>query len=389
MQKPVAIIGCARTAIGRYGGGLATVQPEVMAAEVISNLLEKTGVAPDRVDEVALGNVLNNGGNVARVAGLQAGLPVEVSGVTIDRQCAGGIEAIHYGAMTVRSGQSGITVAGGVEQMTLAPFLMSKSVAPYDRMPPSFLRIRLSPDTVGDPPMGITAENLADRYGISREAQDEYALLSHQRAVEAMRSGVLADDIVPIEIRDRKGNVLVCDTDENPRPDTSIEKLARLKPAFKAGGTVTAGNSSSMNDAAAAVLLMDPAQAQDEGRSILGVVRDYCVVGVDPNIMGIGPVGAIDKLLQVTGLSMRDIDLFEINEAFAAQTLAVLQEVDLPTDKVNPYGGAIAFGHPLGMSGARLVMFLVKALKQRGGGRGVASLCVGGGQGVAMLIEVD
>ncbi|RJQ56897.1 MAG: thiolase family protein [Desulfobacteraceae bacterium] len=388
MQKPVAIIGCARTAVGRFGGGLASVQPEVMAAEVISALLEKTNLNPARVGEVILGNVLNNGGNIARVAALQAGMPMEVPGVSIDRQCAGGIESVHFGAMMIRTGQIDTAVSGGIEQMTLAPYLMAKPAVSYDRRPPSFLRIRLSPEEVGDPPMGITAENLADRYGISRQAQDQYALLSHQRAVKAMRSGTLADDIVPMEIRDPKGNVSRFDTDEGPRPDTSMEKLAKLKPAFKAGGTVTAGNSSSINDGAAAVLLMDSERARGENRPVLGYVRDYCVVGVDPNTMGIGPVGAIRKLLQVTGLSIREIEIFEINEAFAAQTLAVLGELELSTDKVNPYGGAIAFGHPLGMSGTRLVMFLLKALKERGGGRGVASLCVGGGQGVAMLLEV-
>lgn len=388
MQKPVAIVGCARTAIGRYGGGLSSVEPEEMAAKVISALLKKTGVDPSEVGEVILGNVLNGGGNIARVAALQARLPVEVPGVTVDRQCAGGIEAVHYGAMMIRSGQTEVVVAGGVEHMTRAPYLLAKPTRPFDRMPPQFLRIRLSPDVFGDPPMGITAENLAEHYHISREAQDKYALLSQQRAARALEAKLFADEIVPIEIIDRNGEVSVFDTDEHPRPDTTLEKLAKLKPAFKSSGTVTAGNSSGINDGAAAVLLMDMERAQKENRPIVGVIRDYCVVGVDPNIMGISPVSAIRKLMHITGLSMDDIDMFEINEAFAAQVIAVLQELDLSIEKVNLYGGAIAYGHPLGMSGARLVMFLLRALREKGGHRGVAALCVGGGQGVAMLLEV-
>ncbi len=387
MQKPVAIIACARTAIGRFAGALATVQPDAMAADVISALLRKTALDPARVGEVVLGNVLNNGGNIARVAALQAGLPVTVPGVSIDRQCAGGIEAIHYAAAMIRSGQIDAAVAGGVEHMTLAPHLLARPSRPYDRNPPAFLRIRLSPDRIGDPPMGITAENLACSHGIGREAQDRFALLSHQRAVAAMDSGIFDRDIVPIEIRDRKGNASVFDTDEGPRRDTGLDALARLRPAFKAEGTVTAGNSSSVNDGAAAVLLMDFDRAKQEGRPVLGVIRDYCAVGVDPHTMGIGPVGATRKLLGTAGLALQDIDVFEINEAFAAQTLAVLQDLELSIDKVNPFGGAIAFGHPLGMSGARLVMFLLYALRKNGGGRGVATLCVGGGQGVAMLLE--
>lgn len=387
MQTPVAIIACARTAIGRFGGALATVQPEAMAAEVISTLLRKSSLDPSAIGEVVLGNVLNNGGNIARVSALHAGLPVTVPGVSIDRQCAGGIEAIHYAAAMIRSGQIDVAIAGGVEHMTLAPYLLARPTRPYDRNPPAFLRIRLSPDRIGDPPMGITAENLAQSHGIERAAQDRFALLSHQRAVAAMDTGRFASDIVPIKLRDRKGNVSVFDTDEGPRRDTDLDALARLKPAFKADGTVTAGNSSSVNDGAAAVLLMDYERAKREGQPVLGVIRDYCSVGVDPHRMGIGPVGATRKLLQMTGLALRDIDVFEINEAFAAQTLAVLQELDLPIETVNPYGGAIAYGHPLGMSGARLVIFLLHALRENGGGRGVATLCVGGGQGVAMLLE--
>lgn len=387
MQKPVAIIGCARTAIGRFGGGLASVQPEEMAAKVIAALLKKTGLPAGDVGEVILGNVLNSGGNISRVAALQAGLPMEVPGVSVDRQCAGGIEAIHYGASLIRSSQIDVAIAGGLEHMTLAPYLMAKPAAVYDRNPPRFLRIRLSPDSIGDPSMGMTAENLVERYGISREAQDRHALLSHERAVKAIQSGIFADEIVPIDIRDKKGNTVVFTADEGPRADTSLDKLAKLKPAFKTGGTVTAGNSSSINDGAAAVLLMNMERAREEKREVLGMVRDYFVTGVDPNIMGIGPIGAVRRLLKVTGLSLDEIDLFEINEAFAVQTLVVLQELKLSADKVNIYGGAIAYGHPFGMSGPRTVMFLLRALKERGGRRGIAAFCVGGGQGVAMLLE--
>ena len=389
MEKPVAIIGCARTAIGRFGGALSTVEPEEMAARVISALLNKTQLGPSEVEEVILGNVLNNGGNIARVAALQAGLPMEVPGVSIDRQCAGGIEAIHYGALLIRSRQIEVAVAGGLEHMTLAPYLLSKPGMAYDRTPPKFQRIRLSAEKVGDPPMGITAENLAELYHISRNEQDRFAVLSHERAITASRLKCFEDEIVPIEIKDKKGVVSIFDADEGPRADTSMEKMARLKPAFKPGGTVTAGNSSSITDGAAAVLLMDMERARREKRPVLGIVRDYRVVGVDPNIMGIGPIGAIRKLLKVTGLTIKDIDLFEINEAFAAQTLVVLQELGLSIEKVNIYGGAIAYGHPFGMSGPRLVMFLLRALRERRGQRGVAAFCVGGGQGVAMLLEAE
>ncbi len=379
-----------RTPIGRFGGGLSAIRPDDLAALTLAAVVERAGLDPALIDEVILGNANQSGEdnrNVARMASLLAGFPQSVPGFTVNRLCASGLEAVNQAARMVRLGDATVVLAGGVESMSRAPYVMPRGVnfpkmgnlTVYDsslgwRFPNARMEALFPLE-----PMGETAENLVDRHAISRQAQDEFAARSHRLAIEADFSSEL------IAVPRPKMDPLTAD--EGPRADTTVAALARLRPAFRAGGSVTAGNSSTLNDGAAAMLVVHPDRARELGLTPVATIRGVASAGVDPRVMGIGPVPAIQKLLSRAGLTVASIDQFELNEAFAAQSLAVVQALNLDLDRVNPRGGAIALGHPLGCSGARILTTLVHHLQRVGGRYGVASLCVGVGQGVATLVE--
>jgi len=388
MSRAVAI-SAVRTPIGRYGGALAHMRPDDLAALAIEAAVERAGVEPATIDDVYFG-CANQAGednrNVARMAVLLAGLPDSVAGVTVNRLCASGLSAVVSACHAVLAGDADVVVAGGVESMSRAPLVMAKPERAFPRGNQVVYDTTLgwrfpNPRHEAMFPlesMGETGENVAERYGVSREEQDAFALRSQERWTEAQRSGRFADELVPVD------GVTV---DEHPRPDTSAEALAGLKPAFRAGGTVTAGNSSGINDGAAALVIASEERARELGVEPLGTFVASAVAGVDPRVMGIGPVPAVRKLLQRAGIETSEIDLVELNEAFASQSLVVIRELGLDPERVNVNGGAIALGHPLGMSGARLVVSLLHELRRRGGRYGLATLCVGVGQGVAALFE--
>ncbi|ABO66877.1 MULTISPECIES: thiolase family protein [Geobacillus] len=387
MKRDAVIVSAVRTAIARQGGALATLPAHVYGAEVIKEAMRRANIGPELVADVIMGNVLSGGGNIARLTALQTGLSLELTGLTVDRQCGSGINAVNLAAQAIWAGDGDVYIAGGVESMSRAPYLMDRPEKPYSSTPPSFRKSQLSPKEIGDPPMGITAENLVKKYGISREEQDAFALRSQQRMARAMQEGRFDEQIVPITVPVKKGEPFVFDTDEHPRPNTTMEALAKLPPAFLEGGTVTAGNSSGLNDAAAALVVMSREKAEQLGLTPLAVVRAYAVAGVDPNIMGIGPVPATRKVLEKVGLTLDEMDIIEINEAFAAQVIACDRELEMNPEKVNVNGGAIAHGHPLGATGAILITKAVYELKRRGGTYALITACIGGGQGIATIIE--
>ncbi|MDF1508770.1 thiolase family protein [Robertmurraya sp. DFI.2.37] len=387
MSREAVIVSAVRTAIGRQGGSLATVPAHVFGAEVIKEALHRVDVSADSVDDVIMGNVLSGGGNIARLSALQTGLSINIPGLTVDRQCGSGMNAVALAAQAIKAGAGDIYVAGGIESMSRAPYLLERAEKPYSASPPKFRKSQHSPEEIGDPPMGITAENLAKQYRISREEQDEYAYLSQKRMAEAVKEDRFKEQIVPITIPVRKGKPVLFAQDEHPRPETTLEGLAKLKPAFLEGGTVTAGSSSGLNDGASALVVMSKEKADELQLKPLAYVRESTVAGVDPNIMGIGPVPATKKLLEKTGLSLDGIDFVELNEAFAAQVIAVNRELNIPIEKLNVNGGAIAHGHPLGATGAILVTKAVYELMRRKGRFAIITACIGGGQGIAVLIE--
>lgn len=387
MKREAVIVSAVRTAIGRQGSALAGVPAHVLGAEVIKEAVKRANINPDMVDDVIFGNVLSGGGNIARLTALQTGLSMDLPGLTVDRQCGSGLNAINLAAQAIRAGDGDVYIAGGTESMSRAPYLMDRPEKPFSPVPPSFRKSQLSPKEIGDPPMGITAENLVEKYQITREEQDQYALQSQQRMAIAMEEGRFDEQIVPISIPVKKGDPIIFKKDEHPRPQTTYEALAKLQSAFLKGGTVTAGNSSGLNDAASALVIMSREKAEELNLTPLAIIRAYAVAGVDPNIMGIGPVPAVKKVLQKSGYSLNDIDVIEINEAFAAQVLACNRELEMDLEKVNVNGGAIAHGHPLGATGAILVTKAVYELKRAGGKYALITACIGGGQGIATIIE--
>ena len=388
MARAVILSGV-RTPIGRYGGALSAVRPDDLAATAIAAAVERSGVPPGEIEDVWFG-CANQAGednrNVARMAALLAGLPESVAGVTVNRLCASGLSAIVGACHAVAAGDGDLFVAGGVESMSRAPLVMAKSDKPFPRgdqkVYDTVLGWRFPNPRMAEmfplESMGETGENVAERWTVSREDQDAFALRSQQRWAASAAAGRFDDEIVFVDGVER---------DEHPRPDTSAEKLAALKPAFRQGGTVTAGNSSGINDGAAAVVVASEEKAAELGVEPLGRFAGSAVAGVDPRVMGIGPIPAVRKLLERAGVEVGDIDLVELNEAFASQSLVVVRELGLDEEKVNVNGGAIAIGHPLGMSGARLVVSLLHELRRRGGRYGLATLCVGVGQGQAALFE--
>jgi acetyl-CoA C-acetyltransferase len=391
--QDVFVVATARTPIGRLAGGLKDVPMDDLSALVIKEVLRRADISGDQVDEVIMGNVISAGPfiNIARVGLLKAGLPESVPAFTVNRVCASGLEAINLAAQSIQLGRSHIMIAGGVENLTRSPYILEKFPAPYQRGPQTLMESfggpRSAPVSLyGDLTMGDTAENVAEKYQISREDQDRFAMESHHRAIQAIDQGLLKEEIVPVVVSTRKGETIV-DTDEHPRRGVTMETLGKLRPAFRKGGSVTAGNSSGINDGAAAVLLMSEEAVKKTGVKPLGRIIHYASGGVDPKIMGIGPVVAIRKLLSEMNMTIDDIDLFELNEAFASQSLACIRQLNLPVDRTNVNGGAIAFGHPLGMSGTRLLSTILYELRRRQKKYGVVSLCIGGGQGLATLVE--
>ncbi|MFC7441090.1 thiolase family protein [Laceyella putida] len=381
------IVSAVRTPIAKMRGALKDLHPSLYGGLVIKEALNRAQVAGGEVDDVIFGNCLGGGGNMGRLSLLQAGLPLSVPGMTIDRQCGSGINSVALAAQAVIAGSGKIFVAGGTESMTRSPYLLEPPSQAFDRTPPKFVRRQLSPDHIGDPPMGITAENLAERYEISREEQDAFALRSQQNMKKAVGMGWFKEEIVPVPLKDKKGNTLLFDTDEHPRPDTTMEALSKLPSVFKGDGSVTAGNSSGVNDGASALVIMSSQEAERRGLEPLAKIKHWAVAGVDPNIMGIGPVPATRKVLAEMGLSLEDMDLIEINEAFAAQVLACDRELHFDWEKVNVNGGAIAHGHPIAATGGVLVMKLAYEMRRRNVKRGLVTACIGGGQGIALILE--
>jgi 3-oxoadipyl-CoA thiolase len=389
-----------RTPIGKHRGALSSVRPDDLAADLLSALLERNADAKAGLDEVILGNTNQAGEdnrNVARMALLLAGLPYEVTGVTVNRLCGSGLEALVQASRAIEAGDADVVVAGGVESMTRAPYVMPKADEPFPRRPPPVYDTSLgwrfeNPRMKERFPlisMGETAENVAERHGVSRADQDAFAVQSHLKAAAAWESGRYADEVVPVVIppASKKDAPVRVSRDESVRGDSSVEKLGTLAPVFRKGGSVTAGNSSPLNDGAAALLVTSDAWAREHGVRPLARVVARAVAGVDPNYMGIGPVPAVRKALAKAGLKPSDIDLAELNEAFAAQALACVRELGLDETKVNVNGGAIALGHPIGCSGARIVVTLAHEMKRRGARYGLASLCIGVGQGLAVVLE--
>jgi acetyl-CoA C-acetyltransferase len=387
MKRDAVIVAAVRTAIARSGGALAGIPAHYYGAEVIKEALRRANVKPEMIDDVILGNVLSGGGNIARLSALKTGQSLNIPGLTIDRQCGSGINAINLAAQAILSGNGDIFIAGGVESYSQAPYLMQKPNRLYSVQPPKFISSKLSPREIGDPPMGITAENLVKKYEISREEQDEFALSSQQKMAKAMAEERFKEQIVPIAVPKGKGETFIFDTDEHPRPQTTMEGLAKLAPAFVQGGSVTAGNSSGLNDAASVLVIMSREKAEELGLKPLAVVRQHAVAGVDPNIMGIGPVPATIKVMEKSGLSLKDMDIIEINEAFASQVIACNRELNMDLLKVNVNGGAIAHGHPLGATGAILATKAIYELERIQGRFALLTACIGGGQGIATILE--
>jgi 3-oxoadipyl-CoA thiolase len=396
------IIDAVRTPVGRYGGALATVRPDDLAALVIRAIVDRTGIDPSLIEDVILGNANGAGEenrNVARMSALLAGLPVEVAGQTVNRLCGSGLQAINAAAHAIGAGDGDVFIAGGVESMTRAPYVMAKPETAWDRGPRELQDTTLGWRFINPKlaaahypySMGETAENVVERYGkdhdLSRERQDQFALTSHQRAIAAQEEGRFAEQLVPVEVPQRKGDPVVVARDEHPRADTSMEALGKLRAAFREGGSVTAGNSSGINDGAAATLVVEAGRAQEIGLKPMARVLATGVAGVDPAIMGVGPVPAARKALERAGLTVDDLDLVELNEAFASQALVCVDELGLDPEKLNVNGGSIAIGHPLGSTGARLMTVLLHELRRRGCRYGLVTMCIGVGQGIATVVE--
>lgn len=391
-METVVLLSACRTPIGSFGGAFRDVSAADLAAVVVKEAVCRAGVSPSEVGDVMLGCVLQAGAgmNIARQAALKAGLPVDTPAETINRVCGSGLAAVIHAAEALLAGGTDLLVAGGTESMSNAPYLLKHARwglrMGHGELSDSMISDGLS-CAIASCHMGITAEEIVTRYGISRDDQDRFAAESQQRAVRAIQEGRFKAEIVPVEVPQKRGDPIRVDTDEYPRADTSVETLKGLRAAFKKDGTVTAGNSSGINDGAAALVVASETKARELGRKPLARILSYATVGVDPKIMGMGPAPAIRRALERADLRIDDIDLIELNEAFAAQSLAVVRDLGLDPARVNPYGGAIALGHPIGASGARILTTLVHALRARRERRGIAALCVGGGMGVALVVE--
>ncbi|MEX1031159.1 MAG: acetyl-CoA C-acetyltransferase [Paenibacillaceae bacterium] len=386
------IVGAVRTPVGTFEGSLSGVSAVDLGSLVIKEVMKRGQIDSARVQEVIMGNVLQAGlgQGSARQAMLHAGIPQGVPALTINKLCGSGLKAVALAAQAIKSGDSDMIVAGGMENMTRTPYLLTKARQGY-RMGDAIMIDSMIHDglqcAMNDIHMGVTAENVAEKYGITREEQDQFAARSQQLAEKAIRANRFAEEIVPVQQVDRKGAITVFSEDEHPRKGITIQSLSKLKPVFKQGGTVTAGNASGINDGAAAVLISSTEKANHLGLNVMARIRSYASVGVDPAFMGLGPIPAINQALKKAGMSMRDIELIELNEAFAAQSLAIIHDLNLDPEIMNVNGGAIALGHPIGASGARILVTLLHEMKKRQLATGLVSLCIGGGQGIAMIVE--
>ncbi|MGG5252763.1 acetyl-CoA C-acetyltransferase [Neobacillus sp. SM06] len=393
-MREVVIVSAVRTAIGSFMGALSKTPATELGAIVIKEAIKRANLKGEQVDEVIMGNVLQAGlgQGPARQASLKAGLPIEVTSMAINKLCGSGLKAVHLAVQAIQTGDAEIVVAGGMENMSLAPYLLLEGRTGL-RMGDGKLLDSMIQDglqcAINEYHMGVTAENIAEQYGLTREEQDEFSAWSQQKTERAIKEGRFEAEIAPVVIPQRKGEPIIFAKDEFPRSGVTTEKLANLKPAFKKGGTVTAGNASGINDGAAALVLMSREKAEELGIKPMAVICGSGTAGVDPKIMGIGPVPATKKALERAGLTINDIDLVEANEAFAAQSLAVARELQIPSDKLNVNGGAIALGHPIGASGARVLVTLLHEMKRRGSHYGLATLCIGGGQGIATIVEME
>ncbi len=392
-MREVVIVSAVRTAVGTFGGTLKDISAAELGSIAIKAAIEKAGVKPELVEEVLLGCVLQAalGQNIARQAALKAGLPVEVPCTTVNKVCGSGLKTVNSAAAAIAAGEADIIVAGGTENMSASPYAVNGARWGM-RMGDSAMTDVMIKDGLwcafNDYHMGITAENVAEKYGITREMQDQFALTSQERAHAAIESGRFKDEIVPVSVPQRKKDPIIFETDEHPRM-TDLDKLAKLRPAFKKDGTVTAGNASGINDSAAAIVVMSREKAEQLGLKPLAVIKSYASAGVDPAVMGTGPIPASRKALEKAGWKVADLDLVEANEAFAAQALSVMKELELDQEKTNVNGGAIALGHPIGASGARIFVTLLHEMQKRDAKRGLATLCIGGGQGIACVVERD
>jgi acetyl-CoA C-acetyltransferase len=388
-MREAVIVSAVRSPMGKYRGALTNITPHELAATVLKEAVKRSKVDPEEIGEVIYSNIMEKEyNNIARYVALEAGLPISVPGITIDRQCGSSLNGIAYAALLIMAGQHDVVVTGGVEMDTRRPWLLSKPTQPYQIQEPKFLTVSTSPVRFEETSMLGTAENLAEMYNLTKEDVDKFAVESHRRAAAAWANHAFDEQIIPIEIKDRKGKVTVVDTDETIRPETSMETLAKLPIASgKKDGICTAGNSSPLTDGASAVVVMEKNKAIELGCEILGTFKGYESAGVDPRIMGIGPVYAVRKLLDRTGLKIEDIDLIEMNEAFAAQSLPCIKELGMDTEKLNVNGGAIALGHPLAATGGVLTAKLLYEMKKRDAKRGIVTFCCAGGQGVAALFE--
>ena len=391
-MRNVAIISATRTAIGKFGGSLKDFTPGQLGSVVLKDALKRAGIGAGDVDEVIMGNVLSagHGQNVARQAAIGAGIPVEVSSYCVNKVCGSGLKSVILGAQSIMLGDADVVLAGGVESMSQAPYALKKArwgaKMGNDELVDLMVHDGLW-DIFNNYHMGITAENVAAKFAITREMQDDFSSKSQNKAEAAIKAGKFREEIVPVSVPQPKGEPVPFDTDEFPRSGTTKESLSKLKPAFKKDGTVTAGNASGINDGAACVLLMSEEKAKEKGIEPLATIKSYGLSGVAPELMGTGPISATKKALKRADLTVDKLDLIEANEAFAAQSIAVNKELGLDPDKVNVNGGAIALGHPIGASGARILVTLIHELKRRNGTYGLATLCVGGGQGVAMIVK--
>ncbi len=391
-QTEVVIVSAVRTAIGSFGGSLQNVSAPTLGGVVIKEALNKAGITANDVDEVIMGNVLQAGlgQNPARQAALGAGLPETVSSLTINKVCGSGLKAVHLATQAILAGDAEVIVAGGMENMSQAPYLLKNARNGFKMGDQKVVDSMIQDGlwcAFNDYHMGITAENLCDKYSITREEQDSFAAASQQKAEAAIESGRFQDEIVPVEVPGRKGQVTIFDRDEFPRAGTTAESLGKLRPAFKKDGSVTAGNASGINDGAAAVVVMSRQKADELGLTPLVTIKSNASAGVDPSIMGIGPVSAVKKALEKAAVSLEDVELVEANEAFAAQSIAVDRELNFNQETLNVNGGAIALGHPIGASGTRVLVSLIHEMQKREAKLGLATLCIGGGQGVATLVE--
>ncbi|CAM3434586.1 acetyl-CoA C-acetyltransferase [Aeromicrobium ponti] len=393
-QTEAVIVSAVRTAIGSFNGSLKDVSAPELGAIAIKGALEKAGVKPEQIDEVILGNVLQAGlgQNPARQAALIAGLPESVSAMTINKVCGSGLKAVHLAAQAIMAGDAEAVIAGGMENMSQAPYILKNARKGFKMGDQKLVDSMISDGlwcAFNDYHMGVTAENLCTKYDLSREEQDEFAAGSQEKAARAIEEGKFKDEIVPVEIPQRKGDPIVFDTDEYPKKGTTPEKLGGLRPAFKKDGSVTAGNASGINDGAAVLLVMSKKKAEELGLKPLVTIKGNASAGVDPSIMGIGPVAAVKKALEKAAVSMDQLELIEANEAFAAQSLAVDRELRFNKEILNVNGGAIALGHPIGASGARILVTLIHEMQKRQAKKGLATLCIGGGQGVATVVELE